>query len=39
VNDDQGNSTTVVLGDVTVGGRLPDSLFNIQINTEREGGR
>ncbi len=39
VNDDQGNSTTVVLGDVSVGGRLPDSLFNIQINTQREGGR
>jgi outer membrane lipoprotein-sorting protein len=35
VNDDQGGSTTVVLGDVTVGGRLPDSLFNIQLNTEQ----
>ncbi|MEM1088490.1 MAG: outer membrane lipoprotein carrier protein LolA [Pseudomonadota bacterium] len=30
INDGQGGSTTVILGDLQIGGRVPDRLFNIR---------
>lgn len=39
INDDSGSSTTVVLGELTKGGSLPNSLFDIDANMKKRGGR
>lgn len=36
INDDSGNRTTVVLGALSKGGSMPNRLFDITLNTERE---
>ncbi len=35
INDDSGSSTTVVLGELKKGGKMPFSLFDIERNTKR----
>ncbi len=35
INDDAGNQTTVVLGEMAKGGSLRDSLFNIQLEMQK----
>jgi len=35
INDEGGNSTTVILGELRQGGSLGDGLFNIDLATER----
>lgn len=37
INDDSGSSTTVVLGELTKGGSLPNRLFDIALNTQQRG--
>ncbi|MCV2892485.1 LolA family protein [Lentibacter sp. XHP0401] len=39
INDDSGSSTTVVLGELTKGGSLPNTLFDIDANMKKRGGR
>ena len=39
INNDSGSSTTMVLGALTKGGSLPNSLFDIAANTEKRNGR
>lgn len=36
INDDSGNRTTVILGALKKGGSLPNRLFDITLNTERD---
>lgn len=38
VTDDSGQQTTVILGDLATGTRIPDGKFNIIAETERRGG-
>ncbi|HEX9858155.1 MAG TPA: outer membrane lipoprotein carrier protein LolA, partial [Paracoccaceae bacterium] len=35
ITDDAGNQTTVILGEMTKGGNLAPSLFNITFETEK----
>lgn len=39
INDDTGSQTTVILGDLKAGGGLRDSIFNIQLEAERNTAR
>lgn len=39
INDNSGSSTTVVLGALKKGGRMPHKLFDIELNTARQENR
>ncbi|MDQ7070359.1 MAG: outer membrane lipoprotein carrier protein LolA [Rhodobacterales bacterium] len=39
INDDTGSQTTVILGDLQAGGILRDSIFNIQLQADKDAER